>query len=145
MTSEDIRALVRKSYSAYDRGDHDFIVNLFDDNIEWKYFSSPEAIPFPNHLRGKSQVLMALRTIGELFEIVGNDLQLVMVDGDCAAVICDQSVRQRATGRMIRNKVAAFHRYRDGRLIEYTAFADGLDIMQQTLGRLIDLPTIYER
>ena len=145
VTSEDIRELVHKSYAAYDNGDHDFIVNLFDDNIEWKYYSSPEAIPFPNNVRGKLQVLMALKTVDDLFEIIGNTLELVMVDGDRAAVICDQKVRQRATGRIIRTKVAAFHRYRDGRLIEYTAFADSLDIMQQTLGRLIELPEIYPK
>lgn len=145
MTSEEIRELVRKSYAVYDSGDRNFIVDLFDDNIDWRYFSSPEAIPFPNHIRGKRQVLAALKTIDDLFEIVGNNLELIMVDGDRAAVICDQKVRQRATGRIIRTKVAAFHRYRDGRLIEYTAFADGLDIMQQTLGRLIDLPEIYPR
>jgi ketosteroid isomerase-like protein len=68
-----------------------------------------------------------------------------MVDGDRAAVICDQKVRQRAIGRIIRTKVAAFHRYRDGRLTEYTAFADSFDIMQQTLGRLIELPETYPK
>ena len=145
MTSEEIRELVRKSYAVYDSGDRNFIVDLFDDNIDWRYYSSPEAIPFPNHIRGKQQVLVALKAIDDLFEIVGNNLELIMVDADRAAVICDQKVRQRATGRMIRTKVAAFHRYRDGRLIEYTAFADSLDIMQQTLGRLIDLPEIYPR
>lgn len=145
MTSEEIRELVRKSYAVYDGGDRNFIIDLFDDNIDWRYFSAPEAIPFPNHIRGKQQVLAALKTVDDLFEIVGNNLELIMVDDDRAAVICDQKVRQRATGRIIRTKVAAFHRYRDGRLIEYTAFADGLDIMQQTLGRLIDLPEIYPR
>lgn len=145
MTSEDIRELVRKSYAAYDRGDHEFIFNLFDDNIDWKYYTSPEAVPFPNHVRGKQQVLQALIAIATLFETMENNLELIVVDGDHAAVICDQKVRQRATGRIIRTKVAAFHRYRDGKLIEYTAFADSLDIMQQTLGRLIDLPEIYPR
>ena len=100
MTPEDIRELVRKSYAAYDNRDQEFILNLFDDNIEWKYFSSPEAIPFPNHVRGKLQVLMALKAVDDLFETVGNTLELVMVDGDRAAVICDQKVRQRATGRI---------------------------------------------
>lgn len=145
MTSEEIRELVRKSYVVYDGGDRNFVIDLFDDNIDWRYYSSPEAIPFPNHIRGKQQVLAALKTVDDLFEIVGNNLELIMVDDDRAAVICDQKVRQRATGRIIRTKVAAFHRYRDGRLIEYAAFADGLDIMQQTLGRLIDLPEIYPR
>ncbi len=143
MTPEEIRELVRRSYAVYDSGDRNFIVDLIDENIDWRYYSSPEAIPFPNHIRGKWQVLAALKTIDDLFEVLANELELVMVDGDRAAVICDQKVRQRATGRIIRTKVAAFHRYRDGRLIEYTAFADGLDIMQQTLGRLIDLPEVY--
>jgi ketosteroid isomerase-like protein len=143
VTSEEIRELVRKSYAAYDQGDIAFIFNLFDDDIDWKYFTSPEAVPFPNHVRGKQQVLAALTSIGALFETIGNTLELIVVEGDRAAVICDQKVRQRATGRTIRTKVAAFHRYRDGRLIEYTAFADSLDIMQQTLGRMIDLPEIY--
>ena len=145
MTSEDIRELVRKSYAAYDQVDHEFIFNLFDDNIDWKYYTSPEAVPFPNHVRGKQQVLQALAAIATLFETMENHLELIVVDGDRAAVICDQKVRQRATGRIIRTKVAAFHRYRDGKLIEYTAFADSLDIMQQTLGRLIELPEIYPR
>ena len=47
------------------------------------------------------------------------------------------------TGRTIRYKCAAFHRYRDGKLIEYIAFHDGLDLMQQLLGQEIAVPAAY--
>jgi hypothetical protein len=58
-------------------------------------------------------------------------------------VICDRKLRQRATGRVMRYKVAAFHRYRNHRLVEYMAFADSFDMMQQALGRTIEVPPSF--
>lgn len=141
MTPEEIHRLVRLSYAAYDRGARQAIFDLFDDDIEWRMFAPPEALPFPNHLRGKAEVMKAIQTVDELVEVLGNDLDVVVVEGDRAAVICDRKLRQRATGRVMRYKVAAFHRYRNSRLIEYIAFADSFDMMQQALGHSIQLPS----
>lgn len=63
--------------------------------------------------------------------------------GDRAAVICDRKLRQRCTGRAMRYKVAAFHRYRSGRLVEQMAFADSFDMMQQAFVRTIQLPPSF--
>lgn len=145
MTPEEIRQLVYRSYEAYDRGERTFVLDLFDDDIEWTFYSPPEALPIPNRVRGKLSVLAALKKIDEVVENIRNDLQLVLVDGDRAAVICDRSLRQRASGRVMRYKLAAFHRYRNGRLVEYTAFADGMDLIQQALGREIELPPAYPK
>jgi ketosteroid isomerase-like protein len=143
MTADQIRELVRRSYAAYDRGDRSFAVSLFHDDIEWTFHSPPEALPIPNRVRGKPAVLAALKRIDEVIEVVKNQLDLVMADGDHAAVICDRAVRLRASGRVMRYKVAAFHRYQDGRLIEYTAFMDGFDVLQQALGREIAVEQAY--
>lgn len=143
MTVEEIHRLVRLSYAAYDSGARDTIFDLFDDDIEWRMFCPQEALPFPNRLRGKSEVLAAIQKIDELVEVLGNDLEVVVVEGDRAAVICDRKLRQRSTGRVMRYKVAAFHRYRNGRLVEYMAFADSFDMMQQALGRTIQLPPSF--
>jgi ketosteroid isomerase-like protein len=143
VTPEEIHRLVRLSYAAYDRGAREAIFDLFDDDIEWRMFAPPEALPFPNRLRGKAEVLKAIQKVDELVEVLGNDLEVVVVEGDRAAVICDRKLRQRATGRVMRYKVAAFHRYRNSRLIEYMAFADSFDMMQQALGRTIQLPLSY--
>ena len=103
----------------------------------------PEALPFPNLLRGKAEVLKAIQKVDEVVEVLGNDLEVVVVEGDRAAVICDRKLRQRATGRIMRYKVAAFHRYRNGRLVEYMAFADSFDMMQQALGRTLEVPLSF--
>lgn len=145
MTPQDIRDLVYLSYKAYERGDRAFVLDLFHDDIEWRFFSPPEALPIPNQVKGKGPVLAALKKIDEAVETVRNELELVMVDGDRAAVICDYTVRQRASGRIMRYKMAAFHRYSGGKLIEYSAFADGFDLVQQALGRVIEVPEAYPR
>ena len=39
------------------------------------------------------------------------------------------------------SKVAAFHRYREGRLVEYQAFTDGADVLHQAmLATTADVP-----
>jgi ketosteroid isomerase-like protein len=144
MPTELLRDLVYRSYEAYDRGNRNFALDLFDDNIEWIFHVPPEALPIPPRVRGKAAVLAALGKIDALVEVIKNDIELVLVDGDNAIVICDRTLRQRATGRVIRYKFAALHRYQGGRLVQYQMFADGLDMLQQALGRSLDLPSAYE-
>jgi ketosteroid isomerase-like protein len=143
MTAEELRELVYRSYEAFDRGDRDFVVGLFHDDIQWRMLAPPEALPIPNVVKGKSQVLAALQRIDEVVEIVRNELLLVMVDGNRAAVVCDRVLRQRASGRTMRYKVAAFQTYQDGKLCEYLAFADSVDLLEQELGRELVLPAAY--
>jgi ketosteroid isomerase-like protein len=146
MGAEDIRRLVQASYDAYARGDRAFAADMLDNDIEWTTMFAPsEALPVPNRLHGKAEVLAALKQIDEAVELVRNEIVLLMVDGDRAAVICDRTVRQRSTGRVLRYKVAAFHRFRDGRLIEYQAFSDSFDLLQQALGRVFEVPAAYPR
>ena len=144
MDSESIRRLVVRSYLAIAPGQRHFLGDLLHDHIEWVTMHAPaQALPAPPRLNGKAAVLAGLQKIDLEIEIVRNNLELVMVDGDRAAVICDRTVRQRLNGRQMNYKVAAFLRFKDGKLIEYQGFADSFDILQQSLGQTIDLPRAY--
>ena len=143
MTPDSIRQLLERSYAAYDRGDRSFLIDLLHDEVQWTLHSPPELLPVPNRITGKFNLLAAFRKIDEVIEIMHNDLEVVVVENDRAAVVVDSTLRQRATGRVIRYKMAAFHRYRDGRQIEYQGFMDSVDLMQQTIGRELDLPDVY--
>jgi ketosteroid isomerase-like protein len=145
VTPDRIRELVVMSYKAYDAGNRDFIVDLFDDDISWTFYSAPQAIPFPNRLRGKAEVLAALKATDDVVQLLKNEVERLVVEGDTAALILDQTLKHRATGRILRHKLAAFQTYRRGRLVEYVAFADGIDRLQQALGRELDLPDAYPR
>jgi ketosteroid isomerase-like protein len=142
-TNDEVRDLLIRSYEAYDKGDGAFIFNLFHDDIQWTFHSPPEALPCPTRVSGKTAVLAALKRMGEAVEGVSTKLELVVVEDDRAVAICDTTVRQRKTGRVMRYKCAAFHRYRGNKLIEYSVFYDGLDLMQQLLGREIEVPAAY--
>jgi ketosteroid isomerase-like protein len=41
---------------------------------------------------------------------------------------------QRATGRIIRSRIASFHRFVDDKVIEYRGFTDSFDSAEQALG-----------
>ena len=131
--TELIRELVRKAYEVYDRGNRAFVLDLFDDDIEWIFHLPPEILPVPTRVRGKAAVIAALVKIDEVFEIIKNDLELVLVDGEQAVVICNRTVRRRSTGEVRTTKVAAFHSYRNGRLVQYQAFNDGVDVLHQAM------------
>ena len=45
---------------------------------------------------------------------------------------------------MIRIKVGVFQRYENHKLIEYQEFGDGLDMLEQALGRSVNAPPAYE-
>jgi ketosteroid isomerase-like protein len=143
MTTDSIRELLERSYAAYDRGERSFLIDLLHDEVQWRLHSPPELLPVPNRITGKFNLMAAFRKIDEVVEIMRSDLQVVVVENDRAAVVVDSTLRQRATGRVLRYKTAAFHRYRDGRQIEYQGFMDSVDLMQQTIGREIDLPDAY--
>ena len=78
MTTDEIRALLHRSYEAYDKADHAFIVDLFHDDIVWTFNIPPEALPFPNRVTGKIAVLAALQRIGEAIEGVSTKLEVVV-------------------------------------------------------------------
>lgn len=145
MTPEKIRELILMSYKAYDGGNRDFVMDLFDDEIEWTFYQAPETLPFPNRVRGKNNVLKALEIIDGIIESVSNDIEKLVVEGDTAALIIDRTVRQRDSGRVLRYKVAAFQRYRAGRLVEFISFADSVDLLQQSIGQELDLPMAYAK
>ena len=67
----------------------------------------------PRQARGARR----LAQINEALNVVRNVQREVLIDGDRAAVISDRTVVQRATGRTMVYRVAAFLRFRDGKLV----------------------------
>ena len=57
---------------------------------------------------------------------------------------CTTAINHTSTrAGVLRYKVASFLRFKEGKLIEYQSFADSFDMMQQALGRQIDVPRAY--
>ena len=57
--------------------------------------------------------------------------------------ISDRTVVQRATGRTLVYRVAAFLTFRDDKLVSYQSFYDSFDMLEQVIGEHLDVPETY--
>lgn len=139
MAESETRAIVQEVYGAYARGDHDRLSALIHDDIDWIIYGPVTIFPFAGPRRGRAAVLQALADMAKAYELESYKPELIVVEGERAAVMSDVSLRQRATGRTLRFRVANFLRIADGRVIEFREFANTFDVVEQALGRELSL------
>jgi ketosteroid isomerase-like protein len=137
--TEATRAAVNDLYAAYARRDFDRVAALMDDDIDWAIYGPVKVFPFAGHRRGKVAVLAALGDIAQDYMLERYTPQVIIVDGDRAAVMSDAAFKQRSTGRTITLQLANFLRFRDGRVVEFREFANMFGLVEQALGRFIDV------
>jgi ketosteroid isomerase-like protein len=135
----DIRASVRDLYDAYGRRDFERVAALIHDDIDWVIYAPIAVFAFAGPRHGRAAVLAAMAEIAVHFSLEGYQPEIMIVDGERAALMSNVSYRQRSTGRVLRIRVAGFLRWREGRLIEYREFVDSFDAVEQALGRELQL------
>jgi len=140
-----IRELIDTWYDAHKHADLAFFDRILADDVEWTMHGPPQAFPVPNSLCGKRAVLDAIARVHESLYVVRNVQREVMIDGDRAAVISDRTVVQRATGRTMVYRVAAFLRFRSDKLVSYQSFYDSFDMLEQVIGQPLEVPDTYPR
>ncbi|MSO68143.1 MAG: nuclear transport factor 2 family protein [Pseudolabrys sp.] len=133
------REAVRELYAAYERRDFDRIAAAIHNDIDWVIYSPISVFPFAGPRRGRTAVLEAMAAIAEHYLLESYKNEIIIVEGDRAAVMSDVKFTQRATGRTLRFRVANFLRYRDGKLIEFREFANSFDVVEQVLGHELPL------
>ena len=139
MTEDEIRKFIQECYAAYARGERAFVLDLFDDHVDWIIYAPGNVLPLRGRRRGRVEVLQTLAEIDAVYRLVRHDIEILVVEGDRAAIMTDTTVVQRSTRRTIKFKEAGFYRYRDRRILEYRGFVDSFDLVEQVLGRF--LPT----
>ena len=139
MAEGDTRATVRELYDAYGRRDFDRVAALIHDDIDWVIYQPVGVFPFAGARSGRTAVLQALRGIAEQYTLQSYVPEIMIVDGERAAVLSDVSFIQRATNRTLRFRIANFLRIKDGRVIEFREFANSFDVVEQALGRELPL------
>ena len=133
--AQDTRATVMALYDAYEQGDLQRVAAFIHDDVDWVIYAPVSVFPFAGPRRGRHAVMTALAGIAEAYALLKYAREIVMVDGDRAAVLTDASYRQHSSGRTLRFRVASFLRFAGGQLIEFREFTDTFDLVEQTLGR----------
>jgi ketosteroid isomerase-like protein len=102
-------------------------------------YSPVSVFPFAGQQRGRAAVLQAMADIGAQYQLDNYQHEIMIVDGDRAAVMSDARFIQRATGRVLRFRIANFLRFQDDKLIEFREFMNSFDAVEQALGRELAL------
>ena len=139
MAESRTHAAVRDLYEAYERRDFERVAALLHDDIDWVIYGPVSVFPFAGPRRGRAAVLEALAGIAERFAVESYTREIVVVEGDRAAVMSDVSFRQRETDRLLRFRLANFLHFQDGRVIEFREFANTFDVVEQALGHELSL------
>jgi ketosteroid isomerase-like protein len=140
MTDDETRAVVLDMYQAYRDGNAQRIAEIIDDEIDWVIHGPVEVFPFEGARKGKLAVLDVLAGIAKDYRLERYQPEIVVVEGDRAAVLSDVTFMQRTSQRKLRMRLVNFLRFREGRLVEFREFADTFDLVEQALGQFIQLP-----
>jgi ketosteroid isomerase-like protein len=139
VTENATRAAVEALYEAYAARDLERVAALIHDDIEWIIYGPVQVFPFQGPRRGKAQVLDVLGAIGKDYALERYIPEIIIVEGERAAVMSDAAFVQRATNRTLSMRLADFLRFQDGRLIEFREFTDTFDAVEQALGKWLDV------
>jgi ketosteroid isomerase-like protein len=142
MTETGTRAIVNALHKAYREGNAERVAALVHDDIDWCIHGPARIFPFEGPRRGKAQVMEVLTTIGAQFELKRYEPELVIVEGDRAAVLVQTSFVQRSTGRMLSIRLINFLRIEHGQVIEFREFSDTFDVVEQAMGAWLQVPAI---
>jgi ketosteroid isomerase-like protein len=135
VTEDEMRTLVRELYAAYARGDGARVAEMIDDDIDWIIYGPVQVFPFVGARQGKAAVLETLAGIAAEYALERYQPEVIIVDGERAAVMSNLAFVQRSTSRLLSFRNANFLRFRDGRLVEFREFWDTFDVVEQALGR----------
>lgn len=139
MSQGGTRDNVRELYDAYARRDFERVAAFIHDDIEWMIYGPVSAFPFAGPRHGRAAVLQTMAGITADFVLETYKAEVMIVEGERAAVVSDVSFTQRTTGRVMRFRVANFLRFQDGMLIEFREFTNTFDVVEQVLGRELQL------
>jgi ketosteroid isomerase-like protein len=139
MTETSIRPLVEAFYQASADRDVERIAAMLDDNVDWLVQGPVDVFSFFGQRRGKAAVLDGYREVGQRLEVTGYVLETLLVDGDRGAALVRLTAIVRATGKVMSVRTSQFSRFREGKLVEMRGVLDSFDMVEQTIGRPLDL------
>jgi ketosteroid isomerase-like protein len=112
------------------------------DDIDWAIFGPIDMFPYLGARQGKDATLDSITQIVDNFRLHKIKQEDVMIGIDSASVLLRCSLNANDTNRAISVRVAAFLRFRDGKLASLRAVIDTFDLVEQALGRPIHLPAL---
>ena len=142
MTETTIRPIVEAFYHASAARDVERVMSFIADDVDWLVQGPVDIFAFLGQRRGKAAVRDGFREVARKLEITGYQVEVLLVDGDRAAALIRLTSIVRATGKIMSVRTSQFSRFRDGKVTEMCAVLDSYDMVEQTIGRILDVTPV---
>ncbi|MGY3448037.1 nuclear transport factor 2 family protein [Bradyrhizobium sp. USDA 4353] len=142
MTEHSLWRLSRALHRAINERHLDDLAAILDDEIDWAIYGPIDMFPFLGARLGKEAVLETVRQIADNVHIRKLDRETLMLDESGAATMVRCAMTRQDSDRPITARLAQFMQFRAGKLARLRILIDTFDLVEQTLGRPIDLPRI---
>lgn len=130
---------LRKAFLAQDAAE---IASSLHDEIDWAVFGPIDMFPYLGARQGKEAALDSIAQITDNFRLYKIKQEDVVIGTDSASALLRCSLNSSDTNRPISVRIAAFLRFRDGKVASLRAVIDTFDLVEQALGRPIHLPAL---
>jgi len=142
MTEHSLWRLSRALHRAINERHFDDLAELLDDDIDWAIYAPIDMFPFLGARLGKDAVLESVRQIADNVQIRRLERETLMLDESGAATMVRCAMTAQDSDKPITARLAQFLQFRAGKLTRLRILIDTFDLVEQTLGRPINLPRI---
>ena len=142
MTEHSLWRFSRAFHGAINERQQQDLESLIDEDIEWTIFGPIDMFPFLGARRGKAAVLEVCRQIADNVRVRRFDRESIMLGADSAASMIRYSLTALDSDKPISVRLAHFAQFKAGRLLNIRVLIDTFDLVEQALGRPINLPRI---
>jgi ketosteroid isomerase-like protein len=115
---------------------------LIDEDVDWAVYGPIDMFPFLGARRGKAAVLEVIRQVAENVRVHRFDRESIMLGVDSASSMMRYSLTALDSHKPISLRLAHFAQFKAGRLLSIRVLVDTFDLVEQALGRPINLPRI---
>jgi ketosteroid isomerase-like protein len=115
---------------------------LLADDVDWLVQGPIDIFPFLGWRRSREAVLDGYRAMAQVMTVTGYELETLLVDGDRSAALIRITARMHDSGRVLSCRTSQFLRFRDGLIIEMRGIIDTFDMVEQSIGRSLEVPLV---
>jgi ketosteroid isomerase-like protein len=140
MSSAVAPSVVQAFYLAYVSRDPARIAPFLAEDVDWFIAGPVDVFAFCGRRSGRAAVMELFeRQLPAVFDAEGFDPEVLLIDGDRAAMFSRLSGAQRGTGRVIRYHCAQLVRFRENKVVSFRSVIDSFGAAEQALGHAIEV------
>jgi ketosteroid isomerase-like protein len=142
MTEHSLWRFSRALHRAINERQPEELEALIDEDVDWAVYGPIDMFPFLGARRGKAAVLEVIRQVAENVRVHRFDRESIMLGVDSASSMMRYSLTALDSHKPISLRLAHFAQFKAGRLLSIRVLVDTFDLVEQALGRPINLPRI---